>query len=60
MPFFYLLNYITHNAAQSFGDVWGSRRARQGGKGRRSACATFVLLFVAVRWRRSETPQLRG
>lgn len=27
-----LLNYITHNAAQSSGDAWGSRRARLGGK----------------------------
>lgn len=36
-------------------DAWCSRRA-----GEKVCCArvTFMLLFVAVRWRRSEIPQL--
>lgn len=54
------LNYITHDAPRfrwwvSGDDAWRSRRA-----GEKVCCArvTFMLLFVAVRWRRWETPQL--
>lgn len=57
------INYVTHNASGFVGffflfsgdDAWRSRRA-----GEKVCCArvTFMLLFVAVRWRRSEIPQL--
>ena len=50
--------YISHNATPNLGDDGALRQGKDGGP--RNARATFVLLFVAVRWRRSEIHQLRG